>query len=231
MHQLRRAPAGVHPRTGQGPRLMRWAAQPARATRSLQVLRVLQDEIVSGAWPPGSRIPVESELSERLAVSRSTVREAVSTLVHLGMLEPRPSQGTFVRARSALPVALAEFTVGYDPDEIRPFLRSLEAEIGAAAAARRTEPDIAELRALQQLGDTGDRVAVRDLHELVVQLSGNALLADLRAGLDGRLRIAGVGHGCAAGHRALVEAIAAGDEGAARAAATRHAELRLPATS
>ena len=40
------------------------------------------------------------------------------------MLEPRPSQGTFVRARTALPVALSEFTVGYQVDEIRLLLRT-----------------------------------------------------------------------------------------------------------
>lgn len=228
MHQLRRVPVDGRTRAAQGPRLMRWAAQPARATRSLQVLRVLQDEIVSGAWPAGSRIPVESELSERLAVSRSTIREAVSTLVHLGMLEPRPSQGTFVRARSALPVALAEFTVGYDLEQIRPLLRSLEAESAAAAAARRAEPDVAQLRGLGRLGGTGDRGAVRDFHELVTRLAGNALLADLGAGLEGRLRVSGIGHDCAAAHDALVAAIADGDQDAARVAAIRHVDLRLP---
>lgn len=215
---------GVRARIAHGPRRMRWADQPARATRSLQVLRLLQDEIVSGRWAQGSQIPVEADLIEWLGVSRSTVREAVSTLVHLGMLEPRPSQGTFVRARSALPVALAEFTVGYDPDEVRPLLRSSEAEICATAAIRRSESDVEALRALDL---RGDRDAVGDLHDLVLRIAGNALLADLRTGLMGRLRTAGVLQDCAAAHHAMVVAIAERDLDAARAAGCRHAELSV----
>ncbi len=228
MHQIRRPPAEREARAAvRGPRLMRWAAQPARATRSLQVLRVLQDEILSGAWLPGSQIPVEAELSERLAVSRSTVREAVSTLVHLGMLEPRPSQGTFVRARSAIPAALAEFTVGYDPAEIRSVASTLEADSCAAAAIRRAESDVDELRALARRGCEGERAAVPEFHELLTRLAGNALLADLRAGLEARLRLAGIVPDCAAEHGAMADAVAAGDAEAARAAARRHADLRL----
>lgn len=214
---------GVRARIAHGPRRMRWADQPARATRSLQVLRLLQDEIVSGRWAQGSQIPVEADLIEWLGVSRSTVREAVSTLVHLGMLEPRPSQGTFVRAWSALPVALAEFTVGYDADEIRPLLRSLEAEICAAAAIRRSESEVDALRALDLRG--GGRDAVRDFHDVVLRIAGSALLADLRDGLTGRLRTAGVLQDCAAAHHAMVVAIAERDVDAARAAGWRYAEL------
>ena len=202
--------------------------QHTRGTRSLQVLRVLQDEVVSGRWPEGSQIPVEAELSEWLSVSRSTVREAVSTLVHLGMLEPRPSQGTFVRARTALPVALSEFTVGYQVDEIRLLLRSLELEAAPAAARNRSEHDLDELRALEQRGMDGDRVAVGAFHDLLFRLAGNSLLSDLRQGLESRIRLdVASGAVCAAAHGALAEAIAANDADAARAAACAHVDLRL----
>ena len=237
MHQLRRAQARPAPselgdvgaRIAYRPRQVRWAEHHVRGTRSLQVLRVLQDEVVSGRWSEGSKIPVEAELSEWLSVSRSTVREAVSTLVHLGMLEPRPSQGTFVQARSALPAALSEFTVGYQLDEIRPLLRSLDAEVAAAAAQNRSEADIDELRALERLGNDGDRAAVGRFHDLLLRLAGNSLLSDLRAGIEGRIRFdVAPGAACAVAHGDLVNAVAAGDATAARAAAAQHAELRLP---
>lgn len=237
MHQLRRARPRVEPselsevgaRIAYRPRQVRWAEHHVRGTRSLQVLRVLQDEVVSGRWPEGSQIPVEAELSEWLSVSRSTVREAVSTLVHLGMLEPRPSQGTFVRARSALPVALSEFTVGYQLDEIGPLLRSLETEAAVAAARNCSARDLDELRGLEQLGRDGDRAAVRGFHDLLFALAGSSLLADLKVGIEGRIRLeVAPGAVCAAAHGALVEAVAAGDADAARAAAARHVALRLP---
>lgn len=237
MHQLRRAQprpeaselSDAGARIAYRPRQMRWAEQHTRGTRSLQVLRVLQDEVVSGRWAEGSQIPVEAELSEWLSVSRSTVREAVSTLVHLGMLEPRPSQGTFVRARTALPVALSEFTVGYQVDEIRVLLRSLEAEAAMASARNRSEQELDELRLLARRGTDGDRVAVGAFHDLVFRLAGNGLLADLRQGIEGRIRPdVAPGGVCAAAHGALVEAIAANDADAVRAAVCAHVDLRLP---
>jgi GntR family transcriptional repressor for pyruvate dehydrogenase complex len=51
-----------------------------------------------GALEPGERIPTERELSERLVVSRSTVREAVQFLQALGVLQTRHGSGTFVAA-------------------------------------------------------------------------------------------------------------------------------------
>ena len=165
------------------PRQMRWAEHHAAV-----LVRCRCCGCCKTRWSPavGAKgpwdFPVEAELSEWLSVSRSTVREAVSTLVHLGMLEPRPSQGTFVRARTALPVALSEFTVGYQVDEIRVLLRSLEAEAAMASARNRSEQELDELRLLARRGTDGDRVAVGAFHDLVFRLAGNGLLADLRRG-------------------------------------------------
>src|SRR5690554_7581348 len=58
----------------------------------------LRQNIESGEWPVGTRLPVEAELSEALGISRNTIREAVRVLVHVGMLETRQGDGTYVRA-------------------------------------------------------------------------------------------------------------------------------------
>jgi len=76
---------------------------PVRSsTLAAQVARQLEDLITSGEWPVGTRIPPESELVARLGLSRNTVREALRSLVHLGMLEARVGDGTYVRAFSEL---------------------------------------------------------------------------------------------------------------------------------
>lgn len=64
------------------------------------MLRYLRNQVVNGSWPVGSRIPTELELRETLQVGRSAVREAVQSLVALGVLEPQVSRGTFVRAQT-----------------------------------------------------------------------------------------------------------------------------------
>lgn len=49
-----------------------------------------------GIYSPGSKLPNENELSEKLQVSRTTLREAISFLVAQGVLEIRRGRGTFV---------------------------------------------------------------------------------------------------------------------------------------
>ena len=64
--------------------------------RARSTLAYLRRHITTGAWPVGSRIPIEPELTEQIGVGRSTVREAVRSLASIGMLETLPGRGTFV---------------------------------------------------------------------------------------------------------------------------------------
>ncbi|MGV9898478.1 POT-type proton-dependent oligopeptide transporter, partial [Streptomyces tendae] len=59
---------------------------PRRSALSEQVIAALRQQIASGEWPVGSRIPTEPELVEQLGVARNTVREAVRALAHNGLL-------------------------------------------------------------------------------------------------------------------------------------------------
>lgn len=63
-----------------------------------QTISFLTDAIVNRELKPGSRIPTEMELSEKLGVSRNTVREAIKILIFMGVLEIRRPEGTFVRS-------------------------------------------------------------------------------------------------------------------------------------
>jgi DNA-binding FadR family transcriptional regulator len=46
----------------------------------------LRERITAGEWPVGTRIPPEPALAALLGVGRNTVREAVQSLVHAGLL-------------------------------------------------------------------------------------------------------------------------------------------------
>src|SRR3954447_7608676 len=67
-----------------------------------QVIEQLREQIIAGTWAIGSRIPTESELAQLTGTSRNTVREAVQSLVHAGLLERRQGSGTYVLAASEL---------------------------------------------------------------------------------------------------------------------------------
>src|ERR1041384_4924635 len=71
-------------------------------TLSGRVINRLRQQITSGAWPVGSRIPTEPELVAQLGVARNTVREAIRALAHNGLLDIRQGSGTYVVATSEL---------------------------------------------------------------------------------------------------------------------------------
>jgi DNA-binding FadR family transcriptional regulator len=69
----------------------------SRATLPQEIVKALTDLIMKGVWKPGDLIPSEKELALRFGVGRSTVREAVKSLVVIGVLEARAGEGSFVR--------------------------------------------------------------------------------------------------------------------------------------
>ncbi len=62
-----------------------------------QVFERLLADIVRGAWPAGTRLPAERELSRQLGASRPTLREALRRLGEWNLVEPRRGSGIVVR--------------------------------------------------------------------------------------------------------------------------------------
>lgn len=205
------------------------------------VLEQLQRQLAIGAWKIGERIPGEHELSARLQVSRPAVREAVRALSHVGVLDVRRGDGTYVRS-------------AVDP---RPLLRRVELatlrdvfevqlahDVQAAklAARRRDEADLERLEQLLAARDAADAPeafgeADTLFHSAIAETSRNPLLVEafryfqgrLRESLatlriDQQLRDAGP-----TPHRAVVIAIADQDADAAGKAAARVVEPTLEA--
>lgn len=61
-----------------------------------QLKGFLLEEIKNGTYPVGSCIPTELEIKERFHISRTTIRQAINSLVQEGWLERKSSKGTFV---------------------------------------------------------------------------------------------------------------------------------------
>lgn len=61
-----------------------------------QLKGFLLEEIKNGTYPVGSCIPTELEIKERFNISRTTIRQAINSLVQEGWLERKSSKGTFV---------------------------------------------------------------------------------------------------------------------------------------
>ncbi|MFP3962575.1 FCD domain-containing protein [Actinomadura fulvescens] len=201
----------------------------------------LQGEVSAGAWRVGDRIPGELELASRLGVSRPAVREAIRALSHVGVLEVRRGDGTYVLS-------------GADP---RPMLRRVERaslrdvfevqlayDVQAArlAARRRTEGDLVRLRELlaaRAAASGAEEFGAADarFHLGVVEATGNAVLIEacrffLRRLSEamGTLRLdQEVPEASQEAHQAVVDAIARQDEDAAGRAAAAIIEPSLAA--
>lgn len=63
----------------------------------IEIVKKLRVMIEEDGLKPGDKIPSERELSERLHVGRSSVREALRALELLGLIETRRGEGTFIR--------------------------------------------------------------------------------------------------------------------------------------
>jgi GntR family histidine utilization transcriptional repressor len=66
----------------------------------LQIRRALGQPILSGAWPPGTRIPAELDLTAHFQTSRMTVNKAIQSLAAEGIVQRRRKVGTVVAERA-----------------------------------------------------------------------------------------------------------------------------------
>lgn len=115
-----------------------------------EIVEQLKDMISRGELKPGEKLPAEREMAESLGVSRASVREALTALEAIGILDVRPGDGTFVRQTSSSetfqPLALVlavERNPGKQLMEVR---RVLETESAALAAVRATEDNLKNIR-------------------------------------------------------------------------------------
>jgi len=152
-----------------------------------QAVGKLRQQITSGAWTVGARIPPEPELTELIGVGRNTVREAVQSLVHAGMLERRQGSGTYVISDSELGTAMGRQIAGAHQRDVLEVRRSLEVECARLAAQRRTAEQLehlCELRDRRSVAyESGDLDAMVDadlaFHRAIAGATGNPVLIAL----------------------------------------------------
>ena len=196
-------------------------------------------EFIADGSAPERRLPVERALCEQLDVSRTTVREALSTLTHLGVVETRGNgrYGSLVGARACMAsrarLRRTETELVDHPLEAR---RVLEPRIAALAAERASEDELVEIEGWLGLmeratANAQDSVSYDSaFHAAIARATGNPTLVFLinaltdalaesrdlsfRPGFSAKMAIEG--------HRAVVAALRSGDGAAAGEAMERH---------
>lgn len=171
-------------------------SHPRRSALSEQVIAELRNQIASGEWPVGSRIPTEPELVEQLGVARNTVREAVRALAHNGLLDIRQGSGTYVVATSELAGVMHRRFAAAGPRDIAEVRSTLESAAAKLAAERRTEKDLKQLDTLllrrEEAWESGEAEAFvaadATFHLAVVAASHNDVMTAMYADLGEVMR-------------------------------------------
>jgi GntR family transcriptional regulator, transcriptional repressor for pyruvate dehydrogenase complex len=126
----------------------------------IEIVKQLRLLISKEALKPGDKIPSERELSERLNVGRSSVREALRALELLGLIETRRGEGTFIRDfhGNQLVQLLGTFVL-QDEKAIKDVLEtrhSIEMDCIRLVIKRCDDSQFNKLRALLQLQSVDD---------------------------------------------------------------------------
>jgi len=162
-----------------------------------QVTEQLRSLIEAGHLVPGDRLPGERDLAARLSVSRTSVRQALTVLRVMGLVEIRHGTGVYLLrpVDDVIPPIPLE-SVGGDPmlpavSEVR---EGLESHAARLAARHRTATHLADLArsiaAMEQEIDSGGNGDAGDerFHAGVVAAAGNPVLADLLLRLEPTIR-------------------------------------------
>lgn len=207
--------------------------RPARrVTSATQVFETLRADIVAARLPPGTPL-ADRGLVERFGVSRTPVREALTRLSEIGLVDVRPQAGTFV---SRVPVAAIPEAV-----LIRKALEGVTVEKAAerAEAGRlgSLERLVRRQKACAAAGDNdGFHEADEAFHAAIADLAGHpgiwALVTQAKVQLDRARRltlpILGRAEQVIVEHETIVARIAANDARGARHAMEGHLGAVIP---
>ena len=159
--------------------------RPTKA--STEVAEQILEAIRRGSFPPETKLPSEAELAQMMGVSRPTVREALSGLAAVGLIEPRVGIGNFVRPPTDPLVHQALVLLESEESclEIMEARTVLEPPLAELAARKRTD---AQAQALEEICDELQTLAHprsfeayfsadKRFHLTLIEAAGNALLA------------------------------------------------------
>jgi DNA-binding FadR family transcriptional regulator len=230
----------------------KWPGDPTDhdrgGTRKLAVSLAaeIESEIIRQGWPIGKILGSEADLTERYGVSRSVFREAVRLLEHHNVAVVRRGRSGGLQVTKPDPSAVVHAVALFlrhsnvGPRDLFDVRTALEMVSVRLAAERATEDDIVRLREVVEsaTGSNADELATEgaDFHHIVAEISGNQaiylfvqVVNVLTKELVDHSPIVEVANGAHDAHRAIAEAIAAGDAPLAQRRLLRHFEAAAEA--
>ena len=211
-----------------------------------KIISQIKYNISIGELQKGSKLPSERAMCAMFGLSRATVREALKMLELLGLVECLHGSGYYISSNLgqtlAEPLSIMFLLEKGDIRHTHELRRAIELEIAGIASSKASEEDLQQmeelLRKIEKGTDERERADCdRQFHYAIARATGNPLLMILLNATedlvddhihDARIHILQRGNNetlinCQ--HRALLAALKARDEDAARAAITEHMDL------
>ncbi len=116
-----------------------------RKTLTDQIFDYIQDQIANGNWKRGEKLPSETELAEKLGVSRMSLRAAIQRSNTMGLTETKVGEGTFVKKISMRPFIenlLKSNLLSADNDDINDMRKAAEFRGGKCLSDSMTKGDL-----------------------------------------------------------------------------------------
>jgi GntR family transcriptional repressor for pyruvate dehydrogenase complex len=207
-----------------------------------QVIARVRDHIDIQGLEPGDRLLPEREMAERLGVSRTSLRQALTALEVMGLIEVRHGGGAFITQppEALLPHLAAALADAHEQlPAIMEVRQAIETQTARLAGLRRTQSDIEGLaRALEEMAKAGADVeraaeADRHFHDGIAVAARSPLLYELWAhtadpiDFTRRASLARPGRPAASlrAHRRIFDAIVSGDGNGAARAMRKHLDV------
>lgn len=152
----------------------------------------IMQQIVSGEWKIGSKIPSENELAARMQVSRNSLRQALNRFNALGIIESRHGDGSYVKSvdltfylKNIFPMVILS---KYDALNVYQLQKAIQCEAASSCVCELCTPEqlealtklVAEMRRCDQENDEdGFLLADMTFHEVFVEITRNPVLISI----------------------------------------------------
>lgn len=166
------------------------SAPARRNSQAGRVAQALLERLRDGTYPVGSSIPSERNLAEEFGVSRPVIREALSTLTGLSLLDVRMGRGAFVTGTAVNDTNTPTSNL-QDVVNVREILETGALRLAGAQASQTATDAVRDaLDALRIAVDQRMETAELDrrLHSAIIAASGSALLTSFWQSLEQQIQ-------------------------------------------
>ena len=202
-------------------------------------MKQIQDLILEGHLKKGDKLPPERQLAETLGVGRPTLKQSLSALEALGIIESKHGGGNYVSSDMSNvfnPFTLKYYLTEGKQNDITEFRYILEVQLAKLAALKATEDDIKKLdeivSKMESVKSSDERLILNfKFHLELASINENTLIKSVYESIiDLVLLQTSITDGVHfyESHKEIVDAIKSGDSKLAGELMSKHFEVKFP---